>query len=279
MLCSPEALNHQLLLFPAGGEAPDVSEAPWFAADSSGSSSSSSAYDPSLLCGAPAFAVQQPPVTLQWLPTAEDFLQALTDMGCSMPAAAAAAASTPGGKRQQGRSSTTAAAAADGGATQGDYADANLSLLLGILRHVYRLGVQGRLQLKLGGGNPPKQLAVLLMALLLDPRAAGSAAGRGVLQEALAALLSAADELEWRRLQGQLLEALAPPGIGPSHRWGWWLLRCRLMHLCCRRCLVVLLGASSYGMGFAGAAAGCAGTTWALGPHSGGVGGWCCMKV
>jgi hypothetical protein len=74
------------------------------------------------------------------------------------------------------------------------------------------------LQFKLGGGSAPKQLALLLMALLLDPHAAGSAAGRGVLQDALGALLAAADEVEWRRLQGQLLEALAPPGFGPSSR-------------------------------------------------------------
>ncbi|WIA32736.1 hypothetical protein OEZ86_005922 [Tetradesmus obliquus] len=122
----------------SGGEVPDVSEAPWFAADSSAS-------DASLLCGAPAFADQQPP-------------------------------------------------------------------------HVCRLGAQGRLRFKLGGGAAPKQLALLLMALMLDPRAAGSAAARGVLQGALAALLAAADDLEWRRLQGQLVEALTPPGFGPSNR-------------------------------------------------------------
>uniref|UniRef100_A0A383VBQ3 Uncharacterized protein n=1 Tax=Tetradesmus obliquus TaxID=3088 RepID=A0A383VBQ3_TETOB len=203
----------------SGGEVPDVSEAPWFAADSS-------AADASLLCGAPAFADQQPPVTLQWLPSPEDFVQALTAMGCRMPAPATTAAeatSTPGGRRQQGRSSAAAAAAdaavsGPAGMVQGCYADANLALLLALLQHVCRLGAQGRLQLKLGGGAAPKQLALLLMALMLDPRAAGSAAARGVLHGALAALLAAADDLEWRRLQGQLLEALAPPGFGPSNR-------------------------------------------------------------
>ncbi|WIA12572.1 hypothetical protein OEZ85_006231 [Tetradesmus obliquus] len=208
--------RQQLLVCP-GGEVPDVSEAPWFAADSS-------AADASLLCGAPAFADQQPPVTLQWLPSPEDFLQALTAMGCRMPApAAAAATTTPGGRRQQGRSSAAAAdadAAVSGpaGMVQGCYADANLALLLALLQHVCRLGAQGRLRFKLGGGAAPKQLALLLMALMLDPRAAGSAAARGVLQGALAALLAAADDLEWRRLQGQLVEALTPPGFGPSNR-------------------------------------------------------------
>lgn len=201
----------------SGAEVPDVSEAPWFAADSS-------AADASLLCGAPAFADQQPPVTLQWLPSPEDFLQALTAMGCCMPApAAAAATTTPGGGRQQGRSSAAAAdadAAVSGpaGMVQGCYADANLALLLALLQHVCRLGAQGRLRFRLGGGAAPKQLALLLMALMLDPRAAGSAAARGVLQGALAALLAAADDLEWRRLQGQLVEALTPPGFGPSNR-------------------------------------------------------------
>jgi hypothetical protein len=73
---------------------------------------------------------------------------------------------------------------------------------------------------KLGGGNAPKELALLLMALMLDPRAGGSAAGHGLVQDALSWLLAAASDVEWRRLQGQLLEALAPPGIGPSNRWG-----------------------------------------------------------
>jgi hypothetical protein len=201
----------------AGGDITDVSEAAWFAAGSS------AAADPSLLCGAPAFGDQQPPVTLQWVPGPGDFLQALSAMGCRMPAAAGAAAtaaaSTPAGKRQQARSAAAAAAALESeGSDPGSYADANLPLLLGLLRHVCRLGVQGRLQVKLGGGNAPKELALLLLALLLDPRAGGGAAGHGLLQDALASLLAAAGDVEWRRLQGQLLEALAPPGIGPSHR-------------------------------------------------------------
>jgi hypothetical protein len=171
------------------------------------------------------FADQRPPVTLQWVPGPTDFLQALTAMGCRMPAAAAAAAaSTPAGKRQQSRSAAAAAAAAvdsgPEGSELGSYADSNLPLLLGLLRHVCRLGVQGRMPIKLGGGNAPKDLALLLMALMLDPRASGSAAGRGLLQDALAWLLAAASDVEWRRLQGQLLEALAPAGLGPSNRWG-----------------------------------------------------------
>jgi hypothetical protein len=90
---------------------------------------------------------------------------------------------------------------------------------------VCRLGVQGRVPVKLGGGNAPKELALLLMALMLDPRAGGSAAGRGLLQDALSWLLAVASDVEWRRLQGQLLEALAPPGIGPSNRWVACVLR------------------------------------------------------
>ncbi|KAF6251785.1 hypothetical protein COO60DRAFT_1644676 [Scenedesmus sp. NREL 46B-D3] len=183
----------------SGGDVADVSDAPWFSADSSCRG------DTSLLCGAPAFADQQPPVTLHSNSSRSSF--------------------PPAARRQQARSNPPAAAAADtdlgsAGSQEGSYADANLPLLLSLLRHLCRLGVQGRVQVKLGGGHAPKQLALLLMALMLDPRAGGSAAGRGLLQDALASLLALASDVEWRRLQGQLLEALAPPGIGPSRRQG-----------------------------------------------------------
>eukprot|EP00878_Enallax_costatus_P022741 GHUV01024145.1.p1 GENE.GHUV01024145.1~~GHUV01024145.1.p1 ORF type:complete len:428 (+),score=154.16 GHUV01024145.1:168-1286(+) len=164
---------------------------------------------------------QQQQPTAQWLPSAEDFVKALTALGCN--AAAAAGSGTNGSSRRSSAAAATPATPAANLQQQGPAAAVtNLKLLLQMLTHLCRLQSteSGRLPYSLGdgvqGAAACKQLAHLLMYLMLDRQLAEANCGC-LLASALSALIAAIGESEWARVEKQLLDELSR-GIGPSNR-------------------------------------------------------------
>lgn len=166
---------------------------------------------------------QQQQPTAAWLPSADDFVRALTALGCSI---AAADADAPRGASS--RRSSTARTPATPAQQQQQHQEAppahvtNLKLILQLLAHMCRLQAAeaGRLQYSLGegvhGAAACKQLAVLLISLMLDKHLAAANCGC-VISEALGSLLASLGETEWSRVEKQLLEVFNQ-GLGPSNR-------------------------------------------------------------
>jgi hypothetical protein len=110
-----------------------------------------------------------PPVTVQWLPTAADVLEALTALGFKQQQQQQQQQQQGGEKGDKGQQQQVAAG------SSGAFRHANLPLLLRLLGRVARGCAAGRLE---GGGglvSSPgqyQQLLLALLSLMLDPRAA-----------------------------------------------------------------------------------------------------------
>eukprot|EP00775_Hariotina_reticulata_P002481 gene2481-2785_t len=144
-------------------------------------------------------ANQQPTVTIGWLPTDVDLLEAFTALGYLRDGS-------------KGSSKKQPAAAAD---ELLPLACDNIKMLLQLITQLCRLGAAGKLPVQLGCGGHGQQLAVLLLRLQLDNRVVTSC--KRAADEAFAAFLEAPGATDWSRMVPVLLEALSG-GIGPSHR-------------------------------------------------------------
>lgn len=142
---------------------------------------------------------QHPAITISWLPTDVDLLEAFTALGCIRDG------SKVGSKKQP-------AAAAD---ELMPLPCDNVRLLLQVITQLCRLEAAGKLPVQLGCGGHGQQLAVLLLRLQLDIRVVTTC--KGAADEAFAAFLEAPGATDWSRMVPVLLEALSG-GIGPSHR-------------------------------------------------------------
>lgn len=140
----------------------------WPAAAARNKSSSSSG-----LAIGTALADSMPPVTVQWLPTAADVLEALTALGFKHPhhhqqqqqrqhGGEEEGADRAGQQQQQGAAGSSAA-----------FRHANLPLLLRLLGRVARVCAAGRLEARGLVSSPGQyqQLLLALLSLMLDPRA------------------------------------------------------------------------------------------------------------
>lgn len=145
------------------------------------SSSGASSSDGSGLAPGITLAEQRPPVSIQWLPSAADVLQALAALGCTTGGGAAAAASRArckskaAGSQQQQQSPAPEAMDVDGQQQQQQqYRYSHLPLLLQLLAHLCHGHAAGRLDLSclVREVGRFRELLLALLTLMMDQQAA-----------------------------------------------------------------------------------------------------------
>lgn len=140
--------------------------------------------------------------TIQWLPSAHDFLEVLQKLGYTKPT-------------ERGSKSSAKQLAAPPASAPISTDLTHLNLVLQVLVYLCHMYASNRLvDLSLPEGHG-RMLMLALLHLQLDAHVRVAALSQ--LQEALLALINAFDDTQWGRMSGDMAARIAD-SIGPSHR-------------------------------------------------------------